>query len=129
MILSILRRRRINPSTEITDAAVLLRWHTQSPKRATNTTLKPNFMMIPEVREFCFNIFLSEFFMRYDIFFASSVGSVVLCFKGNNRYRHFRETYFFRINTLAAGKRKICFENRKAQNMNSKIRTYLCPLN
>ncbi len=100
IILSTLRRSIYTPATHSSDAPVLVTHHTQTLKRATNTTHSPNFMMIPEVREFCFNIFLS-FFIQYDIFFASSAGSVVLCFKGNIRYRHFRKAYFFEINTLA----------------------------
>ena len=100
MILRMLRRSIYTPATHNRDAPVLVTHHTQTPNRATNTPHNPIFMMIPEGREFCFNIFLS-FFIQYDIFFASSAGSVVLCFKGNIRYRHFREAYFFEINTLA----------------------------
>lgn len=70
MILSTLRTRMIIPITDTADTAILLTDHTQSPNRATNTTHNPIFMMIPEVREFCFIIFLSEFFIQYDIFFC-----------------------------------------------------------
>lgn len=70
MILKTQRTRKITANTDITDTAILLTDHAQSPNRATKATHNPIFMMIPEVREFCFTIFLSEFFMRYDIFFC-----------------------------------------------------------
>ena len=70
MILSTLRTRTRIPIIDTTDRAILLIDQTQSPNRATNPTHNPIFMMIPEVREFCFIIFLSEFFIQYDIFFC-----------------------------------------------------------
>lgn len=70
MILSTLRIRISTAVTDTADTAILLTDQIQSPNRATNPTHNPIFMMIPEVREFCFIIFLSEFFIQYDIFFC-----------------------------------------------------------
>ena len=118
IILSTLRRSIYTPATHSSDAPVLVTHHTQTLKRATNTTRNPNFMMIPEVREFCFNIFLS-FFIQYDIFFCVIRRIGRFMFQGQHQVQAFQKGIFFR-NKYARlkGKRKIYFENRKALNMN-----------
>lgn len=115
IILSTLRTRTIIASTDAADTAILLTDHRQSPNRVNPATLKPNFMMIPEAREFCFNMFFSFlitmtfFFMRHPscrsfLFHRATKGMIV--FQNGD--------VFCVINTLAArGKRKICHENLK----------------
>lgn len=66
--LSILRTRIYTPTTVITDVPIRETNHAHNANPATH---KPNFMMIPEVREFCFNMFfpfliiMTFFFMRH----------------------------------------------------------------
>lgn len=90
---------------------------TNHAHRANTAILKSNFMMIPEVREFCFNIsfsfliIMTFFFMRHlsdrSFLFHGATKGIVVSDQG----------CFFGINTLAAGKRKICSENRMAPNI------------
>ena len=85
--------------------------------RATIAIPKPNFMMIPEGREFCFNIFLSFlitatfFFMRHPpcrSFFVS---------RATNGYRLLDRHIFSDKYARLKGKRKIFTKTARRKNM------------
>lgn len=97
--------------------------------RATTATPKPNFMMIPEGREFCFIIFLSFlitatfFFMRHPpcrSFFVS---------RATSWYRLLDRHIFSDKYARLKGKRKISAKTDRRKNMQTKSRSYLCPMN
>ena len=106
IILRTQRAIRYTPALAPTASLFWYRKRTHSPTRATTNT---NFMMIPEVREFCFINFILSFLITSDIFFhASSVSFGRFLFKVQQIGIGFLKSIFFLLNTLdRKGKRKI----------------------
>lgn len=121
---------RYPPISPVKTEVFILTCVTIQTHRATIATPKPNFMMIPEGREFCFNIFLSFlitatfFFMRHPpcrSFFVS---------RATNGYRLLDRHIFSSVNTLAWKERgRFLRKPIGVRICRTKSRSYLCPMN
>lgn len=123
-------RIRYPPISPVITEVFILTCVTIHAHRATIATPKPNFMMIPEGREFCFIIFLSFlitatfFFMRHPpcrSFFVS---------RATYGYRLLDRHIFSSVNTLAWKERgRFLRKPIGTRICRTKSRSYLCPMN